>query len=67
MVNQISVLKQTELCGQQFDVYGTPQEPLFVASDIATMINHPNTSELIKLVDDDEKLTSTILRAGQNR
>lgn len=67
MVNQISVLKQTELCGRQFDVYGTPQEPLFVASDIATMINHPNTSELIKLVDDDEKLTSTILRAGQNR
>ena len=67
MANQISVLKQTELCGQQFEVYGSIQEPLFVASDIATMINHPNTSELIKLVDDDEKLTSTILRAGQNR
>lgn len=48
-------------------VYGSVQEPLFVASDIATMINHPNTSELIKLVDDDEKLTSTILRSGQNR
>ncbi len=67
MANQISVLKQTELCGQQFMVYGSAQEPLFVASDIATMINHPNTSELIKLVDDDEKLTSTILRSGQNR
>ena len=48
-------------------VYGTPQEPLFVASDVATMLNHPNTSELVKLVDDDEKLTSTILRSGQNR
>lgn len=67
MSNQISVLKQTELCGQQFTVYGSAQEPLFVASDIALMINHPNTSELVKLVDDDEKLTSTILRAGQNR
>lgn len=67
MANQISVLKQTELCGQQFMVYGTPQEPLFVASDVATMLNHPNTSELVKLVDDDEKLTSTILRSGQNR
>lgn len=31
------------------------------------MLNHPNTSELVKLVDDDEKLTSTILRSGQNR
>ena len=67
MANQISVLKQTELCGQQFMVYGSTQEPLFVASDVATMLNHPNTSELVKLVDDDEKLTSTILRSGQNR
>lgn len=67
MSNQISVLKQTELCGQQFTVYGSAQEPLFVASDIALMINHPNTSELVKLVDEDEKLTSTILRSGQNR
>ena len=48
-------------------VYGSAQEPLFVASDVATMLNHPNTSELVKLVDDDEKLTSTILRSGQNR
>lgn len=67
MSNQISVLKQTELCGQQFTVYGSMQKPLFVASDVALMINHPNASELVKLVDDDEKLTSTILRSGQNR
>ena len=67
MAKQTEVLKTTELLGQQFTVYGSIQEPLFVASDVATMINHPNTSELVKLVDDDEKLTSTILRAGQNR
>lgn len=63
----INVLKQTELCGRQFDVYGSVEEPLFVATDVATIINHPNTSELVKIVDDDEKLTSTILRSGQNR
>lgn len=70
MNNQIkssNVLKQTELLGQQFIVYGTKEEPLFVAADVAAMIEHPNTSELVKLVDDDEKLTSTILRSGQNR
>lgn len=67
MAKQTEVLKTTELLGQQFTVYGSIQEPLFVASDVATMINHPNTSELVKLVDDDEKLTSTILRAGQKR
>lgn len=67
MANKIEVLKQTELLGQQFDVYGTPQEPLFLARDVAEIIEHPNTSELIKLVDEDERLTSTILRSGQNR
>lgn len=67
MQNSIKVLKQTELCGRQFDVYGSAEEPLFVATDVATIINHPNTSELVKIVDDDEKLTSTILRSGQNR
>lgn len=67
MQNSIKVLKQTELCGRQFDVYGSVEEPLFVATDVATIINHPNTSELVKIVDDDEKLTSTILRSGQNR
>jgi len=61
------VLKQTELLGQQFTVYGTKEEPLFVAADVAAMIEHPNTSELIKLVDDEEKLTSTLLRSGQGR
>ena len=67
MQSNIKVLKQTELCGRQFDVYGSAEEPLFVATDVATIINHPNTSELVKIVDDDEKLTSTILRSGQNR
>lgn len=61
------ILKQTELLGRQFEVYGTPQEPLFLAKEVAEMIEHPNTSELIKLVDEDEKLTSTILRSGQHR
>ena len=38
MSNQISVLKQTELCGQQFTVYGSMQEPLFFAQDVAVML-----------------------------
>lgn len=67
MIQNTVVLKQTELLGQQFTVYGTKEEPLFVAADVAAMIEHPNTSELIKLVDDEEKLTSTILRSGQGR
>lgn len=54
MVNQISVLKQTELCGQQFEVYGTPQEPLFKAQDVAAMLSLTNVSDMMKRVDEDE-------------
>lgn len=67
MVNQISVLKQTELCGQQFMVYGSAQEPLFLAKDVASIIEHSDVSTMMRAVDEDEKLIQTILVSGQNR
>lgn len=66
MKNEI-ILKEQEVFGKDFVIYGTIDEPLFVASDIAELIGHTNVTELLKSVDDDEKLTSTILRAGQSR
>ena len=50
-----------------FDVYGDIQNPLFVAVEIAEMIEIQNTTDLLKRVDDDEKLTYVISRAGQKR
>ena len=35
MDNKIQVLKDVELLGQQFKVYGTPEEPMFLAKDVA--------------------------------
>lgn len=67
MVNDIQVLKQTELLGQQFVVYGTPEEPLFLAKDVATWIEHTDVSKMVQSVDDDEKLTRTLFVSGQNR
>lgn len=67
MANQISVLKQTELCGQQFVVYGSTQEPLFLAKDVASIIEHSDVSTMMRTVDEDEKLIQTILVSGQNR
>lgn len=67
MSNQISVLKQTELCGQQFTVYGSAQEPLFVAKDVACVIEHSDVSTMMRAVDGDEKLVQTIFVSGQNR
>lgn len=61
------VINRSNLLGMEIDVYGTPNEPLFLASDVADWIEHSNVSEMMRSVDNDEKLTSTILRAGQNR
>ena len=39
MANSIQVLKQTELCGRQFTVYGTAETPMFLAREIAECID----------------------------
>ena len=64
---QIQVLKQTELCGRQFTVYGTAEQPLFLATQVAEIIQHSKASVMVDMVDDDEKLRETIFTSGQNR
>lgn len=66
-MQELKLLNEQEVLGKQFRVYGTPDNPLFVASDVADWIEHSNATEMLKGVDEDEKLTSTILRAGQKR
>lgn len=74
MENQIQVLKQTELCGQQFNVYGTVEEPLFLAKDVAEIIGYAKTgigsydvSRMLKTVDDEEKMIRTLFVSSKNR
>ena len=55
MKNEIQVLKQTELLGRRLTVYGTAQEPLFLAKDIAEWIEHSNPAAMLNTVDEDEK------------
>ena len=65
--NETSIIKQAEMFGKQLTVYGPPEEPLFLAKEVAEWLEHPNPSELVKLVDKEERLTSTLLRSGQGR
>lgn len=64
MDNKIQVLKDVELLGQQFAVYGTPEEPLFLAKDVASWIELTNVSDMIQRVDEDE---ATKLNLGGQR
>lgn len=69
MSNLIQVLKQSELLGHQFTVYGTPENPLFLAKEIAECIDYDKSSlnKLVASVDDDEKVRNIIPTPGGNQ
>ena len=54
--SDIALLDEREVLGNQFKVYGTPEEPLFLAKDVAEWIGHKKPSEMIMNVDEDEKI-----------
>lgn len=54
MKETIKVLNKSELLGRQFTVYGTSESPLFLAGDIAEVLQLTNVSDMVKRVDEDE-------------
>lgn len=54
--NQISILQKSNLLGREFTIYGTAENPLFLAKDIAEMIGHSDVSKMMRMVDKDEKV-----------
>jgi prophage antirepressor-like protein len=63
----LQVINEQEVLGKQFRVYGTFEEPLFLAKDVAEWIDNKNVSQMLNVVDDDEKLIYTLYMSGQNR
>lgn len=61
------LLQTTQLCGVSLSVYGTPAEPLFLAKEVAEILDHSKASVMIDMVDEDEKLRETIFTSGQRR
>ncbi len=67
-MNELTIINEQEVLGKQFKIYGDFENPLFLAKDVAKWIDYgKNTGEMLKTVDEDEKLTTTISYSGQNR
>lgn len=66
-MNQITVVHKQQLLDNTFTIYGTKEEPLFLAKDVATWIEHSKVSMMLESIDEEEKLKETILTSGQNR
>ena len=66
---QTDILRTINAQGHELNIYGTTDKPLFLAVEVAKMIDYSvgNTGWMLNTVDEDEKLTLEILRAGQRR
>ncbi|UWD52234.1 MAG: antirepressor protein KilAC domain [Bacteriophage sp.] len=69
----IQVLSETELLGHKFTVYGTAENPLFLAKEVAECIDYAKTSQgyydvsrMVGTVDEEEKHLRTIFVDGRN-
>ena len=66
---ELQIITEQEVLGKHFTVYGTTDEPLFVAKDVAEWIEYDLSSvnKMLDKIDEDEKLVGTLFRSGQNR
>lgn len=72
MNEQVKVLKQVELLGHQFTVYGTAGNPLFLAKEVANIIfgndrDQGTNARVVRGVDYFEKRTCIIADSGVKR
>lgn len=64
---ELKIIEQREVLGKEFKIYGTIENPLFLAKDVAEWIEHSDVSMMLRKVDEDEKLIQTLFVSGQNR
>ena len=66
---QTDILRTINAQGHELNIYGTKEEPLFLAVDVARLIDYStgNTWNMLNSVDSDEKLLLRMLVSGQNR
>lgn len=68
MENTLQIINRQNVLDKDFTVYGSVENPLFLAKDVAEWIDYAKTSEgfynvsmMLKTIDDDEKLTINIV------
>jgi prophage antirepressor-like protein len=74
MSERIEMVARQTVLGKEVMVYGTAENPLFLARDVAEWIDYAKTgkgayevSRMLDLVDEDEKLILQTFVSGQNR
>ena len=64
MSGELTIFEQREVLGVDFKIYGSCEEPLFLAKDVANWIGHSDTSTMVRNIDEDEKVTNNVCTLG---
>ena len=62
MENNLQIIDERKLFGKDFKIYGDIENPLFLAKDVANWIENSNTSQMLNVVDENEKALYTMYR-----
>ena len=54
-MSELKIINEQEVLGKDFKVYGDIDNPLFLAKDVANWIENTNVSQMLSVVDEDEK------------
>lgn len=73
-MNELQVIKEQEVLGKEFRIYGDFENPLFLAKDVAEWIEYSQVrpgvykvSQMVSTIEDDEKLITTLKLQGDTQ
>ena len=61
------IIDTREILGHEMNIYGDFENPLFLAKDVAKWIGVDQVAQMLKPIDEDEKLMLVLQASGQNR
>ena len=67
MKEVLKVIDEREILGKDVKIYGTIDEPLFLAKDVAVWLEERDGYTVARKVDEDEKVINTLCVGGQNK
>ncbi|MGL6186045.1 MAG: phage antirepressor [Clostridium chrysemydis] len=65
-MNKLMIFENRQVLGKEFKIYGTKENPLFLAKDVANWIDHKKPNEMIANIDEDEKEKIKINHSDNN-
>ena len=66
-MNNLMIFEERQVLGKDFKIYGTKENPYFLAKDVSKWIDHTDTSKMLKSIDEEEKVKNIVRTLGGNQ